>query len=79
MVLSTHFLGEVEDICSRVVIINRGRVIADGTVAEVTRLAAAPRRGRFRVPPELRDSAIQILSRVSSFVRSSRSTVVPIG
>jgi ABC-2 type transport system ATP-binding protein len=67
VVLSTHFLGEVEDTCSRVVIINRGRVIADGTVAEVTRLAAAPRRGRFRVPPELRDSAIQVLSRVSSF------------
>jgi ABC-2 type transport system ATP-binding protein len=67
VVLSTHFLGEVEDTCSRVVIINRGRVIADGTVAEVTRLAAAPRRGRFRVPPELRDSAIQVLSRVSNF------------
>jgi ABC-2 type transport system ATP-binding protein len=67
VVLSTHFLGEVEDTCSHVVILNRGRVIADGTVAEVTRLAAAPRRGRFRVPPELRDSAIQVLSRVSSF------------
>jgi ABC-2 type transport system ATP-binding protein len=67
VVLSTHFLGEVEDTCSHVVILNRGRVIADGTVAEVTRLAAAPRRGRFRVPTELRDSAIQALSRVPSF------------
>jgi ABC-2 type transport system ATP-binding protein len=67
VVLSTHFLGEVEDTCSHVVILNRGRVIADGTVAEVTRLAAAPRRGRFRVPAELRDRAIQILSRVSNF------------
>jgi ABC-2 type transport system ATP-binding protein len=67
VVLSTHFLGEVEDTCSHVVILNRGRVIADGTVADVTRLAAAPRRGRFRVPTELRDSAIQVLSRVSTF------------
>ena len=40
---STHFLGEVEDVCSRVLILNRGRVVADGTVAEVTRQAAAPR------------------------------------
>jgi ABC-2 type transport system ATP-binding protein len=67
VVLSTHFLGEVEDTCSHVVILNRGRVIADGTVADVTRLAAAPRRGRFRVPSESRDSAIQVLSEVSSF------------
>jgi ABC-2 type transport system ATP-binding protein len=67
VVLSTHFLGEVEDTCSHVVILNRGRVIADGTVAEVTRLAAGPRRGRFRVPTESRDSAILILSKVSSF------------
>jgi ABC-2 type transport system ATP-binding protein len=58
VVLSTHFLGEVEDVCSRVVILNRGRVAAEGTVAEVTRVAAAPRRGRFRVPAELRERAL---------------------
>ena len=39
-------------------ILNRGRVVAEGTVAEVTRRAAAPRRGRFRVPAELRDRAL---------------------
>jgi ABC-2 type transport system ATP-binding protein len=64
VVLSTHFLGEVEDTCSSVVILNRGRVIADGTVAEVTRLAAAPRCGRFRVPAELRDRALDVLAGV---------------
>jgi ABC-2 type transport system ATP-binding protein len=46
------------------VILNRGRVIADGTVAEVTRLAAAPRRGRFRVPAELRERALAALASV---------------
>ena len=62
VVLSTHFLGEVEDTCSRVLILNRGRVVAEGTVAEVTRRAAAPRRGRFRVPAELRDRALATLA-----------------
>jgi ABC-2 type transport system ATP-binding protein len=66
VVLSTHFLTEVEDTCSRVLILNRGRVIAAGTVAEVTRLAGAPRRGRFRVPAELRDSALRVLGELSS-------------
>ena len=64
VVLSTHFLAEVEDTCSRVVILNRGRVIAEGTVADVTRLAAAPRRGRFRVPAEMLDRAVAALSRL---------------
>ena len=64
VLLSTHFLGEVEDTCSRVLILNRGRVVAAGTVSEVTRRAAAPRGGRFRVPPEQRAVAHQVLSRV---------------
>ena len=64
VVLSTHFLAEVEDACSRVLILNRGRVVAEGTVAEVTRRAAAPRRGRFRVPAELRDRALRALAGV---------------
>ena len=33
VLLSTHLLGEVEEICSRVLILNRGRVAAEGTVA----------------------------------------------
>ena len=45
VLLSTHLLAEVEEICSRVLILNRGRVVADGTVAEVARRAAAPRSG----------------------------------
>jgi ABC-2 type transport system ATP-binding protein len=47
-----------------VLILNRGRVVAQGTVAEVTRLAGATRRGRFRVPTEQRDGAIAVLGQV---------------
>jgi ABC-2 type transport system ATP-binding protein len=64
VLLSTHFLVEVEEACSHVVILNRGRVIAQGTVAEITRRAAAPRRGRFRVPAEQRYRALDALARV---------------
>jgi ABC-2 type transport system ATP-binding protein len=63
VVLSTHMLAEVEEICTRVLILNRGRVVADGTVAEVARRAAAPRRGRFRVPVDLRGRAVGVLER----------------
>jgi ABC-2 type transport system ATP-binding protein len=52
VLLSTHLLAEVEETCSRVLILNRGRVAAEGTVAEVVRRAQAPRSGRIRVPSE---------------------------
>jgi ABC-2 type transport system ATP-binding protein len=39
VVLSTHLLAEVEAVCSRVLILNRGHLVADGTVAEVTQRA----------------------------------------
>jgi len=39
VVVSTHLLAEVEEVCSRVLILNRGRLVADGTVTEVTRRA----------------------------------------
>jgi ABC-2 type transport system ATP-binding protein len=61
VILTTHLLSEVEETCSRVLILNRGRVIAEGTVSEVTRHAGAPRRARFRVPPEQRDRAIEAI------------------
>jgi len=51
VLLSTHLLTEVEENCSRVLILNRGRVVTEGTVAEVVQHAAAPRSGRIRVAP----------------------------
>jgi len=52
VLLSTHLLAEVEDVCSRVLILNRGRLVAEGTVSEISRRAAAPRSARLRVAAE---------------------------
>src|SRR5437588_1447391 len=35
IVISTHLLEEVEAVCSRAIIIARGRILADGTPAEL--------------------------------------------
>lgn len=72
IVVSTHVLDEVEQICDRVVILNRGIIVADGTVAEVVRRAAAPRRAHLRVPPEKRDQVLDSLrlARVSATART---------
>ncbi|MGH8971220.1 MAG: ABC transporter ATP-binding protein [Actinomycetes bacterium] len=62
VVLSTHSLAEVEQACDRVLILHRGRIVAQGTVAEVARRAAAPRRGVVRVPPDQRARAVEVLA-----------------
>jgi ABC-2 type transport system ATP-binding protein len=61
VLLSTHSLDEVEQVCDRVVILNRGHLVAEGTVAEVARRASAPRRAVVRVPAELHSRAVEVL------------------
>jgi ABC-2 type transport system ATP-binding protein len=62
VLLSTHLLAEVEETCSRVLILNRGRVAAEGTVAEVVQRAGAPRSAKLRVAPELVEAAVDVLA-----------------
>jgi ABC-2 type transport system ATP-binding protein len=54
VVLTSHYLEEVEALAERVVVIDQGRVRADGTIADVRALVPA-RRVRLRAPdlPEL--------------------------
>jgi ABC-2 type transport system ATP-binding protein len=49
VVLSTHLLGDVEDVCTRVVILDRGRPVRDGTVAEVAASVGAVRGAEVTV------------------------------
>jgi ABC-2 type transport system ATP-binding protein len=77
VLLSTHLLAEVEDTCSRVLILNRGQVAAQGTVSEVVRRAAAPRSGRLRVADENVDRAIVALSAASGVERAAQAEEQP--
>ena len=48
VMLSTHIMQEVEAICSRVIIIDHGHIVADGTLAEISSLAGASLEDTFR-------------------------------
>jgi len=54
VLLSTHILPEVQQTCSRVLIINRGRIVADGSVEDLVHRAA----GAARVTVEASGQAI---------------------
>lgn len=65
VVVSTHTLPEVEQVCSSVLIMNKGKVVVSGSVAEVTNTEAASRQsGRLRVPPDQVARASEVLQRL---------------
>jgi ABC-2 type transport system ATP-binding protein len=70
VLLSTHLLGEVEELCSRVLILNRGRIVAQGTVAEIVRQAGAPRSARLRVASEDLGRAVAALAPATAVERA---------
>ncbi len=65
VLLSTHLLTEVEETCTRVLILNHGRVVAHGTVAEVGRQAAATRTATVRVAEDDVEPACAALAPVA--------------
>ena len=69
VLLSTHLLAEVEETCTRILILNRGRVVAEGTVAEITRRAAAPRSARLQIVPDQAERAAELLRSVPGVQR----------
>jgi ABC-2 type transport system ATP-binding protein len=64
VVLSTHLLPEVEQVCSKVVILNHGRVVGAGSVGEVISTALIEHSADLRVPLHLVTRARQALSNV---------------
>jgi len=49
LVYTTHQLGEVERLCDRIVILDSGRTIAEGSLAELRQRVAAPNSARQRI------------------------------
>ena len=65
VVVSTHTLPEVEQVCSSVLIMNKGKVVVSGSVADVTSTEAASRQsGRLRVPPDQVVRASEVVRRL---------------
>ena len=75
VILSTHFLEAVEHVCSSVIILKRGSIVANGTVAEIKRHVHIPRTGHFHVSPKKHDTAFSLIKKVPgvSNVRTSGS------
>ena len=60
VILSTHILSEAEATCDRVVIINKGKIIADGSMENLKQSVG----GKTRISISLRDSDSEIVKKV---------------
>jgi ABC-2 type transport system ATP-binding protein len=66
VLLSTHILSEVEATCQRAIVIDRGRLVAEGTIEDLrTRQKAATVTLRVRDPKTVAQAAIAAISGIS--------------
>ncbi len=72
ILLSTHILSEVEMTCQRVLIINKGRIVASDTPAQLRRLlqGAVQIAAEIRGPPDEVEAALRGLPSVELVARS---------
>ena len=76
IVISTHILEEVDAVCSRAIIIARGRVVADATPAELAAQASVGQAGR-RVPAVDDGSGLSHAQRVHHRARANSAAISP--
>lgn len=49
MILSSHILPEIEAVCDRIVVINKGAIVADDTASDLSKKYSSDRRTLIRV------------------------------
>lgn len=62
VILSSHLLEVVEAICHRVLILNHGRIVAEGSVTEIKRRVAIPHTCRVQTTVEAVSKVLSVLS-----------------
>lgn len=69
IIISTHILEEVEAVCTRAVVINRGTIVADGTAEDLLHRITHHGAVSIRVPTERSDAAIRLLREAADVAR----------
>lgn len=62
VILSTHIMQEVEAVCKRVIIIDKGRIVADDATANLSKMAGKKQSFRVEFKEQVSKSALEKLS-----------------
>jgi len=65
VIICSHLLDVVEAICHRILMLNHGRVVAEGSVAEIKRRVAAPHTCRIQTTEAAVAEAAKVLSAIT--------------
>ena len=49
VILSTHILSEVQAVCDRIVVINKGKIVANATAQELDRISGVSSKSRLKI------------------------------
>jgi len=77
VVLCTHDLPEAQRLCDRVVLLQRGRVVAQGRPADLARGVASRRPARIDVEPSQREAALALAGPEARAGSEAGEIVVP--
>jgi gliding motility-associated transport system ATP-binding protein len=83
IIISTHLLEEVEAVCSRAIIIARGRILADGTPADLAARSRLHNAVRLEIDPENADriradlAALPDIAAIDTAKEGSALVIVP--
>ena len=76
IILTTHDLGDVEALCKRLVIIDKGRIIYDGDIAKVTQLFGAYRTLKVQIHGFTEGTLGQLTAKLQTQFQSNGSLAI---
>jgi ABC-2 type transport system ATP-binding protein len=76
VIISTHILEEVEAVCTRAVIIARGKLLADGTPEDLLKRSPLHNAVEIKVSPAAADAITKDLASLTSVGQVERSTSI---
>jgi ABC-2 type transport system ATP-binding protein len=76
VLLTTHYMEEAEELCDRIAIMDHGRILEMGGVAELVGRRFHELSVRFDDQPELTDGMLRALPGVSRVMRDDGSTAL---
>ncbi len=72
VIISTHILQEVNAICDKVIIINKGKIIAENTIGDITKKNGEESAFQLRVQADEK-TASSVLSRAHEFIEEFKA------
>jgi ABC-2 type transport system ATP-binding protein len=77
ILLTTHYLDEAEHLADRLVVLNRGRVVAEGTAEQLAGRAGARTVVSFRLPPDADPARLPALVGTARVAGASVDVLTP--